>query len=172
MGKFKEQLRAGTCDLPSGGEELTFANVGFSKEDAMTLIRAGFASFALHCHSRVASMLSQGFYTIGPCGEELVGATGLVLRETDSACLHYRHLTTLIARHLKAGKSLDDILLDRARGYVVSSLDPVTGGHHCSLGGGKFDFLNTSTLASQAPPAVGRGRHVYVILIIILLMLF
>jgi 2-oxoisovalerate dehydrogenase E1 component len=40
----------------------------------------------------------------------------------------------------------------------VSSLDPVTGGRHCSIGGDpKREFLVTSTLASQAPAAVGRA---------------
>lgn len=42
-----------------------------------------------------------------------------------------------------------DIALDRARGHVVSILDPVTGGNHCAIGGGPYDFLVTSTLASQ-----------------------
>ena len=50
--------------------------------------------------------------------------------------------------------------LPSARGYVCSSLDPVTGGVHCSLGGGPHDFLVTSTLASQCPPAVGRALAV------------
>lgn len=39
----------------------------------------------------------------------------------------------------------------------MSTLDPVTGGVHCAIGGGPYDFLVTSTLASQAPPAVGRA---------------
>lgn len=39
----------------------------------------------------------------------------------------------------------------------MSSLDPVTGGRHCCLGGSEYDFVVTSTLASQAPPAVGRA---------------
>jgi 2-oxoisovalerate dehydrogenase E1 component len=61
-----------------------------------------------------------------------------------------------MARHLRY-KPLDAVLMDRARGHVVSSLDPVGGGVHCSLGGGEFDYIVTSTLASQAPPAVGRA---------------
>jgi 2-oxoisovalerate dehydrogenase E1 component len=52
---------------------------------------------------------------------------------------------------------MEEVLLDRARGYVVSASDPVTGGAHCAVGGGPSDFLVTSTLASQAPPAVGRA---------------
>ena len=51
----------------------------------------------------------------------------------------------------------EKLLLDRARGYTVSSLDPVTGGAQCALGGGSHDFIVTSTLASQATPAVGRA---------------
>ena len=62
-----------------------------------------------------------------------------------------------MVRSLRAGKSVKDAIMDRARGYTVSSLDPVTGGGHCCLGGGENDFLVTSTLTSQAPPAVGRA---------------
>ena len=71
--------------------------------------------------------------------------------------LHYRHLSTSIVRHLRAGKSIEEIILARARGYAVSVHDPVTGGKHCALGGLPNDFIVTSTLASQAPPAVGRA---------------
>jgi 2-oxoisovalerate dehydrogenase E1 component len=128
------------------------------------------ATFALHVEARQASALGEGFYTIGPCGEELLGAVGLVLRPDDGVALHYRHLATQVARHarplletgggespLASTAALAPLFLDRARGYVVSSLDPVTGGAHCALGGGPHDFLVTSTLASQATPAVGRA---------------
>eukprot|EP01061_Rhynchopus_euleeides_P020168 TRINITY_DN32905_c0_g1_i1.p1 TRINITY_DN32905_c0_g1~~TRINITY_DN32905_c0_g1_i1.p1 ORF type:complete len:771 (+),score=312.17 TRINITY_DN32905_c0_g1_i1:36-2315(+) len=71
--------------------------------------------------------------------------------------LHYRHTAAQVARQLQAGKPLAEVLLDRARGHVVSSKDPVTGGHHCAIGGGPYDFLVSSTLASQAPQAVGRS---------------
>ena len=54
-------------------------------------------------------------------------------------------------------KPLQDIILDRARGYTCSVLDPVTGGKHCAIGGLPTDYVVTSTLASQAPPAVGRA---------------
>lgn len=116
------------------------------------------ATFLLHVESRIASLLGKGFYTIGPCGEELMGCVGLALRETDPMALHYRHVAASIARHLNCGtKTMDEILLDRARGYTCSSKDPVTGGAHCAIGGGPYDFVVTSTLASQAPPAVGRA---------------
>lgn len=70
--------------------------------------------------------------------------------------LHYRHLSTQIARHQKS-KPLEQIALDRARAHVVSSQDPVTGGVHCAIGGDDYSFIVTSTLASQCPPAVGRA---------------
>eukprot|EP00041_Stephanoeca_diplocostata_P027157 m.744725 g.744725 ORF g.744725 m.744725 type:complete len:472 (-) comp23124_c0_seq33:1502-2917(-) len=85
---------------------------------------------------------------------------GLVLNDGDPMALHYRHTAASIARQLKQGRSLRSILLDRARGHVVSKHDPVTGGVHCSIGGTDADFLVTSTLASQGPPAVGRAMGV------------
>lgn len=38
-----------------------------------------------------------------------------------------------------------------------SLLDPISNGGHCLIGGGQYDFLVTSTLASQSSPAVGRA---------------
>jgi 2-oxoisovalerate dehydrogenase E1 component len=135
----------------------SFADAGVSPEEAMLAIEAGFHTFNMHVESRIASLLGEGFYTIGPCGEELMAGVGLALRPTDPAALHYRHLGVQVARQLRAGRRAGDILLDRARAHACSALDPVTGGVHCSLGGGPADFLVTSTLASQAPPAVGRA---------------
>jgi len=112
-----------------------------------------------HVESRQAAVVGEGYYTIGPGGEELLACAGRLLRSTDPTALHYRHLSTQFARHLQA-RSLDDVLLDRARGHCVSVNDPVGGGVHCSLGGGEFDYIVTSTLASQAPPAVGRAMGI------------
>jgi TPP-dependent pyruvate/acetoin dehydrogenase alpha subunit len=53
--------------------------------------------------------------------------------------------------------SLEALLLGRARGYVASRHDPITGGVHCCIGGGTNEFVVTSTLASQCPSAVGRA---------------
>lgn len=119
-------------------------------------LEAGMATFALHVESRIAAAVGTGFYTIGPCGEELLGAVGAILRPSDPMALHYRHGASLLARHLQS-RPLAEVLLDRARAYTVSSLDPTTGGRHCSLGGGDRDYLVTSTLASQTAPAVGRA---------------
>lgn len=122
-----------------------------------TTIDSGLATFLLHCEARIASSIGQGFYTIGPCGEELLGAMAFALRDTDSSALHYRHVATSVARQLMAGRAIEDIILDRARGFTCSLFDPVTGGRHCAIGGHKYEFLVTSTLASQATPAVGRA---------------
>ncbi len=35
-----------------------------------------------------------------------------------------------------------------------------SGGKHCAIGGSDYDFIVTSTLASQAPPAVGRALSI------------
>lgn len=130
---------------------------GLNSNDAVDLLRAGMMTFLTHVESRASSATNQGFYTIGPCGEELMGALALSLREHDGVALHYRHLAVQILRQLRAGRSDEEVLLDRARGHCVSVNDPVTGGGHCAIGGGDYDFLVTSTLASQSSPAVGRA---------------
>eukprot|EP01051_Picozoa_sp_SAG22_P015682 SAG22_NODE_2086_length_3031_cov_4.223056_3_plen_219_part_00 len=91
-------------------------------------LEAGLTTFLLHCESRVASACGHGFYTIGPCGEELLAGAALALRPDDAVALHYRHLGTSVARALQAGRPLEQVVLDRARGYTVSASDPVTGG--------------------------------------------
>ncbi len=130
---------------------------GLTSVQLRNLFEAAVMTFLVHVESRSASSVGQGFYTIGPCGEEMMGAIALASRPTDSIALHYRHVATQITRQLTAGRSIEDILLDRARGHTVSVADPVTGGVHCAIGGGEYDFLVTSTLASQACPAVGRA---------------
>lgn len=115
----------------------------------------------IYSEARLASYLGQGFYTIGPCGEELLGFTTLNMKDTDLTALHYRHVANSVVKQLLQNKSVASIALDRARGFTVSSLDPVTGGRHCSIGGDpKREFLVTSTLASQAPAAVGRALSI------------
>ncbi|KAH9260200.1 hypothetical protein BASA81_001369 [Batrachochytrium salamandrivorans] len=121
------------------------------------LVDAAFATFLLHVKSRQAALDGAGFYTIGPCGEEFAACWGQLLRDGDTASLHYRHVAAQIARQLALGKPMEDVLLDRSRGFVCSTLDPVTGGRHCAIGGVENLFYNTSTLASQVPAAVGRA---------------
>ena len=89
---------------------------------------AAMATFHLHIESRIAALCGQGFYTIGPCGEEMLASIGHALDPVDAMALHYRHLSVNILSQLRLGRSLEDIALDRARGHVISKLDPVTGG--------------------------------------------
>jgi len=122
-------------------------------------MRASLGTFLLHVEARIASYISEGFYTIGPCGEELVSVLGLIGKETDPFALHYRHVGVQLTRQFQT-RSEEDVMLDRARGFTCSTLDPVTAGHHCALGGGKNDFYVTSTLASQCPAVMGRAMGI------------
>lgn len=119
-----------------------------NRDHVRTTIDAMLATFSLHVEARIAAMAGHGFYTIGPCGEEALSSAAHALQVDDSVALHYRHLGINIARQLDTGHNLPDVLLERARGYTVSRLDPVTGGVHCSIGStsGK-DFIVTSTVS-------------------------
>jgi pyruvate/2-oxoglutarate/acetoin dehydrogenase E1 component/TPP-dependent pyruvate/acetoin dehydrogenase alpha subunit len=136
-----------------------------STEQIRRSLDAAMVTFCVHIESRIAALVGQGFYTIGPCGEEALSSAGNVFQPQDSVALHYRHLGINVARQLSKGQSIEQLLLDRARGYVASRNDPVTGGVHCSIGSAKSpdsdtiggDYIVTSTLASQCPSAVGRA---------------
>lgn len=128
-----------------------------TRTSILTSLDAALMTFLLHVEARIASLLGHGFYTIGPCGEENLAPIGLVLDTKDPMALHYRHVAVSVARQLREGRTLEEIALQRARGYVVSRHDPVTGGVHCAIGGGAYDYVVTSTLASQTCPAVGRA---------------
>ena len=153
--RFQRQLNEAACQPPAVGSTRGLGDMSIA--DAELALDAGFLTFLVHVESRISSAVGQGFYTIGPCGEELMAAVGCALRPTDAMALHYRHLATQLTRQLASGKSVEQVLLDRARGHVVSASDPVTGGVHCSIGGGPSDFIVSSTLASQCPQAVGRA---------------
>ena len=106
-----------------------------SPDQIRTSLDAAMATFHLHVESRIAALCGQGFYTIGPCGEEMLSSIGHALDpDVDAVALHYRHLGVSIVRQLRQGRAIEDVLLDRARGYCVSTNDPVTGGVHCAIG--------------------------------------
>ena len=140
-----------------------------SEKQVCLALDAAMATFHLHVESRIASLCGKGFYTIGPCGEELLSSAGLVFDKEDTVALHYRHLGISLARQLACNNhstetmKMSELLLDRARGYTVSTNDPVSGGVHCALGSNPKsstydnDYVVTSTLASQCSPAVGRA---------------
>mmetsp|Transcript_4897 Transcript_4897/g.10780 ORF Transcript_4897/g.10780 Transcript_4897/m.10780 type:complete len:733 (+) Transcript_4897:19-2217(+) len=151
--RFRDGILKGAGTAPP---RYSLQQLGLSQEDLRIVVDSGLATFFLHVDARIASELAEGFYTIGPCGEETLGMVALALRDSDCAALHYRHVATSLARSLRAGVPMEQLMMDRARGFTVSSLDPLTGGNHCCIGGPN-DPLVTSTLASQAPPAVGRA---------------
>jgi pyruvate/2-oxoglutarate/acetoin dehydrogenase E1 component/TPP-dependent pyruvate/acetoin dehydrogenase alpha subunit len=141
-------------DPPKGGyiHEMNAAQI-------VKAVDASLITFCLHVEARIASLIGEGFYTIGPCGEETLSPAGLCLQEDDSLALHYRHVAINICRQLMRDQdSIQEIILNRARGYTVSKHDTVTGGVHCSIGSSSGnDYIVTSTLASQCPSAVGRA---------------
>ena len=103
---FKSDLIAGACKLPSDGVR-SLAEAGMDQHDVTQAIRAGMATSLLHMESRICSSLGQGFYTIGPGGEELMAAIGLLLRPSDMVALHYRHLATqVLFRHNSSCESV------------------------------------------------------------------
>jgi hypothetical protein len=111
------------CPPPTGYKHI------LSPTQMRITLDAAMATFHLHVESRIAALCGQGYYTIGPCGEEILASIGWALDPyTDAVALHYRHLSVSILRQLRLGRNLEDIILDRARGHVVSKLDPVTGG--------------------------------------------
>jgi TPP-dependent pyruvate/acetoin dehydrogenase alpha subunit/pyruvate/2-oxoglutarate/acetoin dehydrogenase E1 component len=164
----KSSTAHGMLAIPQVFNEESYRHM-LSRDDYMLSLDVAMATFLLHVNARVASMVGEGFYTIGPCGEEALASAGVIFQNQDSTALHYRHTAISLARQLKqrSAKSdlettttnhiLDDLILGRARGYTVSRNDPVTGGVHCSIGGGENEFIVTSTLSSQCPPAVGRA---------------
>jgi hypothetical protein len=108
------------CEANPNDHGHTLESVGMSKEQALLLLDASLITMALHTgtrnntltyffisnpsESRIASLIGQAFYTIGPCGEELISAVGLVLRNFDPIALHYRHVGAQIARQLASGR--------------------------------------------------------------------
>ena len=88
-----------------------------SPEDYKMSLDAAMATFSLHVHARIASMVGHGFYTIGPCGEELLSSAAFAFRPEDATALHYRHTAMSIARQMNENpdKSMQDLLLARAR---------------------------------------------------------
>ena len=93
-----------------------------SPEDHLLCLDAAMATFSLHVHARISSLVGEGWYTIGPCGEEALSSAALALETGDSAALHYRHSGVQLARHLndltqsqppeKMQIAFQDLLLD------------------------------------------------------------
>ena len=108
--KMIQQLRAAAAAAaPGQGSAAPAAAAAssaatMSRDEYMTCMKAALATQLLHTEARTASLLGEGFYTIGPCGEEMLAGVGLALEQTDPMALHYRHLATQIARQLGPGQ--------------------------------------------------------------------
>ena len=61
-----------------------------SMDHLQRLTDIAFLTNLAHKHSRISSMCGEGFYTIGPCGEELLAAVALALRSSDPSPLSTR----------------------------------------------------------------------------------
>ena len=81
---FLEKLRSGSCKVPASTQHLNLTpeSVGMSEAELMTCVKAAFATNILHTESRIMSLLGEGFYTIGPSGEELL----VCIRDSDVMC--------------------------------------------------------------------------------------
>ena len=110
---FRAQLASGGASLPAPALPSAASLEAVGGDNFMRVVRGGMATFLMHAEARVASALGQGFYTIGPCGEELLGSIALGLRQDDAVALHYRHLATQVVRQLDGDRSMEDIFLDR-----------------------------------------------------------
>eukprot|EP01031_Cornospumella_fuschlensis_P030897 gene30897-37336_t len=93
--------------------EQRLASSSLSEANLKVAMKGGLLTYLLHCEARVASFLGKGFYTIGPCGEELVGLTSLHLSEKDLVALHYRHVANSVTRQLMANTDTKTIALNR-----------------------------------------------------------
>ena len=74
LANFEQRLSSGALTAAAGAP-LSLEDAGIDAATFDLALRAGFATLALHSEARVASLLGHGFYTIGPCGEELLAAS-------------------------------------------------------------------------------------------------
>ena len=75
----------GPCPPSSGYQHV------LTPQQMLMSLDAAMATFHLHVESRIASLCGQGFYTIGPCGEEMLASIGHALDpNADAIALHYR----------------------------------------------------------------------------------
>ena len=81
---FLNDLNHGEPSMRPHATSSTTAPLQMSKQDLNTCLDAGLLTFALHIESRISSALGEGFYTIGPCGEEPLAGVALALRPDDS----------------------------------------------------------------------------------------
>ena len=79
---FLEKLQNSKIELPFKYNDNNKSKIysTISNNDMNHLLDATLSTFLLHVECRIASSIQEGFYTIGPCGEELLGTIGLILK--------------------------------------------------------------------------------------------
>ena len=80
--KFASRLDA-ALDHAATASAADLATLRAQPETVRTALTASMATTMLHTQSRIASHGGYGYYTIGPCGEELLSTLGLAARPTD-----------------------------------------------------------------------------------------
>ena len=59
-------------------------NVNLTENEFKLLFDSAVATHCLHIQSRISAFEGNGYYTIGPCGEENLGCIGLQLNNNDA----------------------------------------------------------------------------------------
>jgi len=102
---FHQYIKAAAQESSDKLNAEAVAEISLKPDDVRLVLKASLATFLLHVEARIAAMVGQGFYTIGPCGEELLSIVGLSLHATDPSALHYRHVGTAVMRAIRSSKS-------------------------------------------------------------------
>jgi hypothetical protein len=93
--QFRDKFKNGILSLTGANLDSSYSGNGLKPipdSSMQVAIVGGIATFLLHCEARIASSIGQGFYTIGPCGEELLSVVSCNLRESDATIGTWRHL--------------------------------------------------------------------------------
>ena len=161
MTRALESLVSGKKHLQdSAGSQLPTPiwTEAFPGKDLEVLVDAALATFALHVESRIASAIGEGFLhhwalrRRGACGG---WAGARAARSLRAALPAPGNISREDARGWRKGAGCSAAGPSaRIRGVVLRSR---VLGHALLPGRGANDFLVTSTLASQATPAVGRA---------------
>src|SRR4051794_11687747 len=146
LDPLEEHLLDRLRELPGGGS---------GDAEAEAIWRAQIGSRLCDFAARDLKDTGRSFYSIGSAGHESNAAVALALRPTDPALLHYRSGAFYLARAAQAGR---DGVPDILRGVTAATEEPIAGGRHKVFGHhGLAGIPQTSTIASQLPPAAGVG---------------
>ncbi len=141
-------------DLPQARSATTLEEAGLDKNNLLDLFTSQLISRHLDLEARHLKNKNLSYYTIGSSGHEGNAAIGRVLRLTDMAFLHYRSGALMVERLKKLPQT--DPIYELMLSFIASSEDAISGGRHKVFGSFPgFVPPQTSTIASQAPKAVG-----------------